>query len=305
MCREKSIPERHARRRQKYLDFVLFSCTYSLYVYLFILQSLFLKFVADLFAQIYGPLESTGGKNCDTERLPISTSSCESTDTGASRRTDNVEYANEACHVIGQEPISSDVNPGTRHVFGCDSSSRNEEINNNTFAFDSATSTPIHREDVRPRLPQMYSDLNMTGIKHSPPESNMSDTKHLHQEANLSHSDYRHEETSKNDAASISNVIHSSAAERFNSTLSVDFNLLDDDFDFPVMEKLAAEHDVVLPSGGVETSRADEHFQKNDSFVPDFLSGVQRGDVGCEDVVKQWSRGETVMDKDGNAAKVS
>ena len=274
---------------------------------MFILQSSFLKFVADLFTEIYGSLESVRDKNCDTECPPVYTSPCVSTETSTSCRTDNVEHANEASHVIGQEPISDEVNPVTHRVSGCESSSRPEEINNNMFAFEGATSTPIHREDVWPRLPHLSFEANTSdvNINHLPPESNMSDTKHLRQEAHSSHSDYRCEETSKNDRTLISHRIHSSAVESFNSTHSIDFNLLDDDLDIAVMEKLAAEHDVVLPSGCVETSKQDGHFQRNDSYVPDFLSNVPRGDVGCEDVAEKWSRGETVVDKDGNAAQVS
>ena len=272
---------------------------------MFILQSSFLKFVADLFTEIYGSLESVRDKNCDTECPPVYTSPCGSTEPSTSCRTDNVEHANEASHVIGQEPISDEVNPVTHRVSGCESSSRSEEINNNLFAFEGATSTPIHREDVWPRLPHLPSEANVSDINHLLPESYMSDTKHLCQEAHSSHSDYPCEETSNNYGTLISHQIHSSAVESFDSTHSIDFNLLDDDLDIAVMEKLAAEHDVVLPSGCVETSKQDGHFQRSDSCVLDFLSDAPRGDVGCEDVAEKWSRGETVVDEDGNAAQVS
>lgn len=259
--------------------------------------------MADVFAEVYGPLKRGGENNCETESVPP-----ETTHYDVSQRTNNVgDLRKEASGLDGHKPISGEVKAmnqkceieqRVKSVSGYHSLIQNDEIYNDsdTLAFSDVMSMLTHSEDFH---------------QHLHPEANMSHAQNLHKEPNFQRADNLCQEKDDKQDVSTSNMHHPSTADSLNSTQSIDFNLLDDDLDIALMENLATEtnQNTVLSPGEVKTSRESEScenlFERNGrKYVKVGASGddipPRAGDCAAE----TWSRGNSVVERDGKTVQV-
>lgn len=265
----------------------------------------FLQFMGDLFAEVYGALKAGADNNRRMQPLPQDTDLCRSTNASSHKTQKISECRDEGSCSNGQKPAGGEI-----HTAAQSGESENrvqgysryetllqiEEVNNNSnmHAFSGAPSTPVHNEDAR--------------LLHLHPE-------HLDQEAQSSCVNSLHHEAS--DSRSVSDACHPSAEDSPNSVPSVDFNLLDDDLDIAVMEHLAAEtrQTTMLPPGGVKISNEScedgDLFERKGGGCLKGTSSTRDGghseaplrDVGGVNGAEKWSRGETVVERDGETVQ--
>ena len=264
--------------------------------------------MGNLFAEVYGARKTGGDSNHKTQPLPQDTDLCPSTDDSSRTTQITSECRDKSSHSDTQRPASGDIHTSRsgeseKHSHGVtviESPLQTDEFNNNsiTHVLSGVTSTLGHGDDVH--LLRLQPEL-------------------LDQEAkSASCVNSLHREVGDSWDISVSDAHHPSADDSVNSTLSVDFNILDDDLDIAVMEHLAAEtrQTTELSTGGVEISNescedCDVSERNGGGHLKDASStgdgcrseGPLRDDGGVNDGEK-WSRGEAVVERDGSTVQV-